>query len=159
VVVEVTEDYFIAEPERARQVLLDMTEQGLQVSIDDYGTGFSSLAYLRDLPIHEIKIDRSFVSTIRTDERSRMIVSSTLQLAAALSMRTVGEGVEDAATAAELVTLGVDGLQGYHVARPMPAAELPDWLRQWASLADLGVQLFPGQTRATGVNVTAREIS
>ena len=99
IVIEVTEDSFLAEPERARTVLLDLRDRGFQISIDDYGTGFSSLSYLRDLPIQELKIDRSFVSAMCRDQRSRMIVSSTLQMAHALGLRTVAEGVEDAATA------------------------------------------------------------
>jgi diguanylate cyclase len=124
VVIEVTEDSFLAEPERARAVLLDVRARGFQISVDDYGTGFSSLSYLRDLPIQELKIDRSFVAAMCTDERSRMIVASTLQMAHALDLRTVAEGVEDAATCAELVALGVDVLQGYHLARPVPPEQV-----------------------------------
>jgi diguanylate cyclase (GGDEF)-like protein len=133
-VIEVTEDSFLAEPERARQLLGELRDHGLQVSIDDYGTGFSSLAYLRDLPVDELKIDRTFVSAMTTDDRSRMIVASTVQMASALSVRTVAEGIEDAATAEDLVALGVDVLQGYHIARPMPADEVPGWYEQWTAL-------------------------
>ncbi len=124
IVVEVTEDCFLAEPERARAALLELRAEGLQVSIDDYGTGFSSLSYLRDLPVQELKIDRSFVGVMTRDERSRMIVASTLQMATALGLRTVAEGVEDAPTAAMLIELGVDVLQGYHLSRPLPAGEV-----------------------------------
>ena len=97
----------------------------LQVSIDNYGTGYSSLAYLRELPVHELKIDRSFVTALRQDPRSRMIVSATNQMAHGLGMRTVAEGVEDGETARDLVDLGFDVLQGYHFARPMPAGSSP----------------------------------
>jgi diguanylate cyclase len=135
-VLEVTEESFMSEPERARQLLEEIREQGVQISIDDYGTGFSSLAYLRDLPVDELKVDRSFVQSIRTDERSRVIVASTIQLARALGLRTVAEGVEDAPTAAELVAMGVTALQGYHIARPMPAAEVLDWTVQSTALSD-----------------------
>ncbi|MGH8861357.1 MAG: putative bifunctional diguanylate cyclase/phosphodiesterase [Jatrophihabitantaceae bacterium] len=121
VVIEVTEDSFLAEPERARSVLSGISERGFQISIDDYGTGFSSLSYLRDLPIHELKMDRSFVSTMCSDPRSRMIVASTFQMAAALGLRTVAEGVEDVATVAALFALDVDVLQGYHLSRPLAA--------------------------------------
>ena len=72
----------------------------VEISIDDFGTGFSSLAYLRDLPIDELKIDRSFISTMTADRRSREIVDSTVKMAHALGLRVVAEGVEDAATAA-----------------------------------------------------------
>ena len=129
VTIEVTEESFLAEPERARAMLLDLRELGFEVSVDDYGTGFSSLSYLRDLPIQELKMDRSFVAALRTDVRSRMIVVSTFHLADALGLRMVAEGVEDAATAADLVSLGVHVLQGYHLARPLPPAEIIAYLR------------------------------
>jgi diguanylate cyclase (GGDEF)-like protein len=134
VVIEVTEESFLGEPDRAREILEQARAAGIQISIDDYGTGFSSLAYLRDLPVDELKLDRSFVSPIASDVRSRMIVTSTLQMARALEMRTVAEGVEDAAAAADLVAMGVDALQGYHIARPMPAGEVVDWLTRRPSL-------------------------
>ena len=130
--VEVTEDSFLADPERARDAIYALRAHQIQVSIDDYGTGFSSLAYLRDLPVQELKIDRSFVSTVVCDERSRMIVQTTTQMAHALGLRIVAEGVEDAAAAAALAPLGVDVLQGYHIARPMPAGEVDRWVRQWS---------------------------
>jgi EAL domain-containing protein (putative c-di-GMP-specific phosphodiesterase class I) len=130
-VIEVTEDSFLAEPERARTILSAIRDHRLEVAIDDYGTGFSSLSYLRDLPVQELKMDRSFISALRTDPRSRMIVASTLQMAQALGLRMVAEGVEDAATMAELVQMGVDLLQGYHLARPMPADELELWFARW----------------------------
>jgi diguanylate cyclase (GGDEF)-like protein len=135
-VIEVTEDSFLAEPERARAVLLDIRQHNLQISIDDYGTGFSSLSYLRDLPVQELKMDRSFISTMRSDPRSKMIVASTLQMAHALGLRTVAEGVEDSATAADLVQMGVDVLQGYHLARPMPPNEVESWVTTWTSFSD-----------------------
>jgi diguanylate cyclase (GGDEF)-like protein len=137
IVLEVTEESFIAEPERAREVLEDVRDHGIQLAIDDYGTGFSSLAYLRDLPVDELKLDRSFVSPIGSDRRSRMIVTSTVQMARGLGIRTVAEGVEDAATAADLIAMGVDALQGYHIARPMPAGEVVDWMVKWPSFADV----------------------
>jgi diguanylate cyclase (GGDEF)-like protein len=135
VIVEVTEDSFITEPARAREVIEDIRRHRLQVSIDDYGTGFSSLAYLRDLPVQELKIDRSFICALLEDERSRMIVATTNQMAHGLDLRTVAEGVEDRETAQELVSLGFDVLQGYHFARPMPAAEFGRWVAEWAARA------------------------
>jgi diguanylate cyclase (GGDEF)-like protein len=131
VVLEVTEDSFLSEPARAREVLESLHAHGVLVSIDDYGTGYSSLAYLRDLPVQELKIDRSFVSMMDTDERSREIVASTAGLARALSMRVVAEGVEDAATMHRLAEIGVDVLQGYYLARPMPFAEVTPWREAW----------------------------
>jgi diguanylate cyclase (GGDEF)-like protein len=135
-VVEATEDSFLSDPERAREIFHEMREHDLQIAVDDYGTGFSSLSYLRDLPVHELKIDRSFVSTMLADSRSRTIVFSTLQMAHGLGLRIVAEGVEDSATAIELVAMGVDVLQGYHIARPMPLDEVESWMRSWPALDD-----------------------
>ena len=129
--VEVTEDSFLTDPERARVVLHELRAHGVQVAIDDYGSGFSSLAYLRDLPVQELKMDRAFVAPAANDERSRMIVQTTTQMARALGLRFVAEGVEDASAVGELVPLGVDVLQGYHIARPMPADAVGPWVRHW----------------------------
>jgi diguanylate cyclase len=147
--IEVTEDSFIAEPERARLVIQDIRDHGLQVAIDDYGTGFSSLAYLRDLAIDELKIDRTFISSMLADERTRMIVTSTLRMADALCMRTVAEGVEDEDTARALAEVGVDVIQGYHIARPMPPSEIAAWVKQW--------QIHRGEPRVVA-DPPAREV-
>jgi len=132
-VVEVTEDSFISDPDRARDIVAELRADGLQVSIDDYGVGFSSLAYLRDLPIDELKIDRSFIATMIADPRSRMIVESTVKMAHGLNLRVVAEGVEDAATAAMVVAMGGGAIQGYHYARPMPGSQFIHWVREWRS--------------------------
>jgi EAL domain-containing protein (putative c-di-GMP-specific phosphodiesterase class I) len=129
-IVEVTEDSFLADPDHARTVIHDLRGQGVQVSIDDYGTGFSSLAYLRDLPLQELKIDRSFVANILADRRSWMIVKTTAQLAHGLGIRTVAEGVEDDEQRGELQAIGIDVLQGFYFARPMPSDHLMVWLEQ-----------------------------
>ncbi len=131
--VEVTEDSFLADPERARTVLHEMRAHGVEVSIDDYGSGFSSLAYLRDLPVQELKMDRSFIGPVATDERSRLIVQTTSQMARAMGLRFVAEGVEDARSVSELVPLGVDVLQGYHISRPMPSDAVAPWVREWSA--------------------------
>ena len=135
--IEVTEDSFIADPARARERLLELRDMYVQSAIDDYGTGFSSLAYLRDLPVRELKMDRSFIATLLTDPSSRVIVDTTTKMAHSLGLRLVAEGVEDAATAAALVQMDIDILQGYHIAPPMPAASVGPWVRQWeATLSD-----------------------
>ncbi|HEY2044675.1 MAG TPA: EAL domain-containing protein [Jatrophihabitans sp.] len=149
--IEVTEDSFLADPERTRTILSEIRSTGLQIAIDDYGTGFSSLTYLRDLPVDELKIDRSFVSTMPTDERSVMIVESTLQMAHALGLRFVAEGVEDAATSAALVAMGVDVLQGYHLARPMPSEQVIDWISGWT--AGNGIASLNGDTGSDEIQV------
>jgi EAL domain-containing protein (putative c-di-GMP-specific phosphodiesterase class I) len=138
--IEVTEDSFVADPEHARITLQELRAHHVQTAIDDYGTGFSSLAYLRELPVDELKVDRSFVSTVRSDPRSRVIVDSTNQMAHAMGLRLVAEGVEDEAIAAELSDIGVDVLQGYHIARPMPADQLASWVRTWTQALELGLQ-------------------
>lgn len=132
-VIEITEDTFLADPERARARMQELRRHGVQLAIDDYGTGFSSLSYLRDLPVQELKMDRSFVATLQSDARSRVIVDTTRQMAHAMGLRLVAEGVEDAPTAAALVAMNIDMLQGYHVAAPMPASEIGDWVREWSS--------------------------
>ncbi|MDQ3664727.1 MAG: EAL domain-containing protein [Actinomycetota bacterium] len=131
--IEVTEDSFIADPARARERLLELRDMYVQSAIDDYGTGFSSLAYLRDLPVRELKMDRSFIATLLTDPSSRVIVDTTTRMAHSLGLRLVAEGVEDAATAAELVRMDIDILQGYHIAPPMPMASVGPWVRQWSA--------------------------
>jgi diguanylate cyclase (GGDEF)-like protein len=127
-VVEVTEDTFLTDPEGARHVITTLRRHGLEISVDDYGTGFSSLSYLRDLPLHELKIDKTFIAEVLHNRRSRTIVHTTNQLAHELGLRTVAEGVEDQATAAALIDLGVDILQGYYFSRPLPATAVPNWL-------------------------------
>ncbi|QGG40418.1 EAL domain-containing protein [Aeromicrobium yanjiei] len=132
-VLEVTEDSFLADPQHTREILLELRDHGVQISIDDYGTGFSSLAYLRNLPVQELKIDRTLIGDVATDDRSRMIVASTIQLAHALEMRIVAEGVENAADLAALVAMGIDEVQGYHIGRPMPPWQIDAWLSERAA--------------------------
>ncbi|MET1037200.1 MAG: bifunctional diguanylate cyclase/phosphodiesterase [Aeromicrobium sp.] len=132
-VLEVTEESFIEDPQHTREVLLGLRDNGVQISIDDYGTGFSSLTYLRNLPVQELKIDRTLIGNVDTDDRSRMIVASTIQLAHALDMRIVAEGVENAADLAALVAMGIDMVQGYHLARPMPPSQIDRWVRDWTA--------------------------
>jgi diguanylate cyclase len=105
-------------------VLLDLYRMGVQLSLDDFGTGYSSLAHLKDLPIHELKIDRSFVTQMTRDPDDAVIVAATITLGKSLGMRVVAEGVEDLDTWEELVRLGCDAAQGYHIGRPMSAADL-----------------------------------
>jgi EAL domain-containing protein (putative c-di-GMP-specific phosphodiesterase class I) len=100
------------------------------IAIDDYGTGYSSLAYLKRLPIDEIKIDQSFVRHLTTNETDATIVASTIGLGHSLGLRVVAEGAEDAETVARLAALGCDAVQGYYYSRPLPSRALERWLRQ-----------------------------
>jgi EAL domain-containing protein (putative c-di-GMP-specific phosphodiesterase class I) len=125
---ELVEDTLMADPERGRQVLAELRRLGVTTSIDDYGTGYSSLAYLRHLPADELKLDRSLTADVGTDHRAAAIVEHTVALAHALGLRLVAEGVEDAATGAALADLGCDTAQGYAIARPMPVDDFLGWL-------------------------------
>jgi diguanylate cyclase (GGDEF)-like protein len=125
---ELVEDTLMADPERGRQVLGELRRRGIRTSIDDYGTGYSSLAYLRHLPADELKLDRSLTADVGADHRAAAIVEHTVALAHALGLRLVAEGVEDDATAAVLARLGCDIAQGYAIARPMPVADFLQWL-------------------------------
>jgi EAL domain-containing protein (putative c-di-GMP-specific phosphodiesterase class I) len=127
-VLEITENILMADAERSGQVLDRLRAIGVQLSVDDYGTGYSSLAYLQALPVDELKLDRSFVTHMSSDPRAATIVRSTIELSHQLGMLMVAEGVEDAAALAMLREAGCDVAQGYHIARPMPAEALTQWL-------------------------------
>ncbi|TFC32382.1 EAL domain-containing protein [Cryobacterium sp. MDB1-18-2] len=125
---EITEEFLMADRDRARSILTRLRSSGIQISIDDFGTGYSSLSYLRDLPLDELKLDRSFVFPMVDDARAAALVASTIGLAHSLGLRLVAEGVETKAAYTELVCLGCDQAQGYYMSRPVPAAELDLWL-------------------------------
>jgi diguanylate cyclase (GGDEF)-like protein len=126
---EISEHTVMADPVRAGDVLERLRALGLRLSLDDFGTGHSSLAYLKRLPLDEVKIDRSFVSGMVEDENDAVIVRSTIDLARNLGLDVVAEGVETAEILAVLATLRCDVAQGFHIARPLPAAELLAWLQ------------------------------
>jgi diguanylate cyclase (GGDEF)-like protein len=125
---ELVEDTLMADPQRGRTVLGELRRLGIRTSIDDYGTGYSSLAYLRHLPADELKLDRSLTADVDADRRAAAIVRHTVALAHELGLTLVAEGVEDAVTAAALADLGCDVAQGYAIARPMPVADFLTWL-------------------------------
>ena len=118
----------MADPERGRVVLAELRRLGVRTSIDDYGTGYSSLAYLRHLPADELKLDRSLTVDVGADRRAAAIVRHTVALAHDLGISLVAEGVEDDATAAVLRDLGCDVVQGFGIARPMPVDAFVTWL-------------------------------
>jgi len=118
---ELTESCIVADPERAMRVLNALKEQNVRIAMDDFGTGYSSLAYLQKLPIDELKIDRSFVIPMLTDNDSLAIVRAVLSLAAALGMSTTAEGVETRELGQTLAALGCTMGQGWHYARPLGA--------------------------------------
>jgi EAL domain-containing protein (putative c-di-GMP-specific phosphodiesterase class I) len=114
-------------------VLTRLRDTGIQVAVDDFGTGYSSLAYLRDLPIDELKLDKSFIFSMADDARAAALVASTVTLAHSLDLRMVAEGVENEVAYAELRRYGCDEAQGHFMSRPVPAAVLDEWLTRRAS--------------------------
>ena len=129
VCLEITESSFMDNPQRAVQTLGRLHALGVRLSIDDFGTGFSSLAYLRKLRVHEMKIDRTFVAAME-EANDMVIVRSTIDLAHNLGLRVVAEGVEDERSLARLRAIGCDEAQGYFMSRPLPEEKLREWLRE-----------------------------
>jgi diguanylate cyclase (GGDEF)-like protein len=119
-ILEITETMIMIDPERSNRTLHALSALGIKLSIDDYGTGQCSLAYLRDLPVQELKLDRSFVQHIVTKQRDAAIVRSTIELAHSLGLVLVAEGVEDLPSAELLRAMGCDVAQGYYFGRPQP---------------------------------------
>jgi diguanylate cyclase (GGDEF)-like protein/PAS domain S-box-containing protein len=126
--VEITEGTIMVDPPRALSVLERLRALGVHTAIDDFGIGYSSLAYLKRLPVDELKIDRSFVRNLAADPRDRAIVRSTISLAHELGLRALAEGVEDQAAWDVLRNFGCDLVQGQFVSRPLPATEVVRWL-------------------------------
>jgi diguanylate cyclase len=126
---ELTEGAIMVDPRNALAVLQSLHVMGVGLSIDDFGTGYSSMAYLKDLPVQELKIDRSFVMGMATADSDAVLVRSAIDLGHNLGLHVVAEGVEDAATQQALTAMGCDLLQGYHVRRPVTAADLGPWIQ------------------------------
>ncbi len=125
---EITESMLMADPARALAILRELAAAGIRLSVDDFGTGYSSMSYLRQLPVDELKIDRSFVLDMTGHANDHVLVRTAVDLAHNLGLTVVAEGVEDAATLTALHGLNCDVAQGYHLARPMPAEQLTDWM-------------------------------
>jgi diguanylate cyclase (GGDEF)-like protein len=128
VCLEITESVAMADPERTIGVLMQLDDIGVHIAIDDFGTGHSSLAYLRRLPVHSLKIDRTFIAGLAHDPASRSIVKATIELGHALGLVVVAEGIEHQEELDAARALGCDQAQGYFIARPMGEAEIPLWL-------------------------------
>ncbi len=126
--IELTESAMMTDTHRSVDILAQIFALGVHISIDDFGTGYSSLAYLKQLPIDELKIDRSFVQQMATNQADATIVRSTINLAHSFGLRVVAEGVEDVSTLELLSTLHCDLAQGYYMSRPLPVEQLERWL-------------------------------
>ena len=124
----------MADPARSIALLHELRDLGVRLSVDDFGTGYSSLSYLKRLPVHEVKIDRSFVTGLRAEGEDIAIVRAIVDLGRHLGLEVVAEGVEDQATWDLLAAMGCDVVQGWHLARPMPTDQLPSWLSARASV-------------------------
>ncbi|NOX30861.1 MAG: EAL domain-containing protein, partial [Actinobacteria bacterium] len=132
---EITESQVVDDLDLAVSVLMTLNERGIRTSIDDFGTGFSSLTHLRQLPVHEIKIDRTFVGQMATKANDAVIVRSIVNLGHDLNLEVVAEGVEDEWTLGNLRDLGCDRAQGYYFQKAVPPAEIPAFVRQLAGSA------------------------
>lgn len=128
--VEITEESLMSDRARARTILSALRDYGVRIAVDDFGTGYSSLAYLRDLPIDELKLDRSFVMPMSDDPRAVALVSSVISLAHSIGLLLVAEGVENGHAYRTLTRVGCDQAQGYYLAKPLPADRLEAWLAE-----------------------------
>jgi len=126
---EITESVILADPMRARAILNQLSEIGVRLAIDDYGSGYSSLGYLKRLPVNTIKIDRSFVMNMERDTNDTVIVRSTIDLGRNLGLRVVAEGVETQAAWTQLAALNCDYAQGYFLSRPLPSTQAEALIR------------------------------
>jgi EAL domain-containing protein (putative c-di-GMP-specific phosphodiesterase class I) len=126
---EITEDALMADPEVATETLKRLSKLGATISIDDFGTGHSSLGRLKSLPIHELKIDRTFIQELTDDDKT--IVRSTIHLAHQMGLQVVAEGVETDEAWRQLRSMGAERAQGFLIAKPLPAREVPAWLATW----------------------------
>jgi diguanylate cyclase (GGDEF)-like protein len=126
--IEITESAIMADPDRAACVLRQMRALGLHIFIDDFGTGYTSLAYLETLPADVLKIDRTFITDLTEDDKREAITRSVIDLAHRLGLTAIAEGVETEAIWLRLVELGCDEGQGYHLAKPMPGADIRGWI-------------------------------
>ncbi|MEJ2181181.1 MAG: EAL domain-containing protein [Gammaproteobacteria bacterium] len=127
-ILEITESAMMQDPNMGLNLLNQLSELGVQISIDDYGTGYSSLAYLKRLPVNEMKIDRTFIKDMADDEDDKLIVGTTIDMGHNFGLRVIAEGVEDGQTVDLLKQMGCDQVQGFYYAKPMPVDELYDWL-------------------------------
>ncbi len=146
---EVTESAVMAEPARALETLTKLDKMGIQLSLDDFGTGYSSLAYLKKLPVSEIKIDKSFIKNMELDASDTVIVRSTIALGHNLGMKVVAEGVENLEIWELLTALGCDASQGYYMSRPLSAKALDEWLltSAWAKENIKSPDIYAGSER------------
>jgi diguanylate cyclase (GGDEF)-like protein len=144
---EITESAIMDDPVRALHTLERLHAMHVELSIDDFGTGYSSLAYLKRLPVDELKIDKSFVMNMEHDSDDAQIVRSTIDLGHNMGLRVVAEGIESKEAWNLLDAMGCDQGQGYLISKPMPAEQLADWVARWV----------PSSRSVTPINTTSQE--
>jgi EAL domain-containing protein (putative c-di-GMP-specific phosphodiesterase class I) len=132
--IEVTETALMADPTRTEDALTQMSDAGVRISIDDFGSGQTSLGMLANLPIAELKIDRSFIQDVQSIPEHAAIVRSMVELGHQLGLGVVAEGVETQMELSVVASTGCDVVQGYHFARPMPIDQLKPWLETASSV-------------------------
>lgn len=130
ITLEITESAMMTNPQRSLEVLQELSRMGITLSIDDFGTGFSSLAYLKKFPVQELKIDKSFIMEMNTDCSNDVIVRSTIELGHNLGLKVVAEGIEQQVIYQTLQTLGCDTAQGYLMSKPLEKQIFSDWLKE-----------------------------
>jgi diguanylate cyclase len=130
---EITESSIMDDPVRALSTLDKLSTMNIKLSIDDFGTGYSSLAYLKRLPVNELKIDKSFILKMEQDESDMKIVQSTIDLGHNLGLKVVAEGIENNVVWDLLRKMGCDSGQGYYMSKPMPASDFEAWIKLWES--------------------------
>jgi EAL domain-containing protein (putative c-di-GMP-specific phosphodiesterase class I) len=135
---EVTESSVMADPARAIAVLHRLRDLGVRLSVDDFGTGYSSLSYLKRLPVHEVKVDRSFVTELREGHEDVAIVRAIIDLGRHLGLEVVAEGIEDRDCWDLLASMGCHLAQGWYLGRPMPTEDLGAWLTARANAPSEG---------------------
>ena len=148
---EITESAVMTDPTRAAEVLERLAAQGIAISIDDFGAGYTSIRQLRDLPISELKVDRSFVTSMENDPSNSTIVRSVIELGHNLGMTAVAEGIESLETLNSLTAYACDVAQGYFLSRPLTAEDFDTWRKSWAGLP--GLPVVPEQRSADASTV------
>jgi EAL domain-containing protein (putative c-di-GMP-specific phosphodiesterase class I) len=133
---ELTESAIMADPAQARQQLARLNRMGIRLAVDDFGTGYSSLAYLKQLPVQELKIDKVFVQGLMKDRHDAALVRASIDLGHTLGLTVVAEGAEDRQTWHGLVAVGCDAVQGYVVTKPLPSADFLAWLKARGGAAE-----------------------
>ena len=138
---EITETEVIDNPDVALELIGELREAGIAISIDDYGAGLSSLSYLRSIPAQELKIDKEFILNVDRNSADSLLVKSTIDLAHSLGMKVTAEGVETAEAMALLAGMGADLAQGWHIAKPMPLEDFTGWMQTQSAAAPAGADM------------------